>query len=285
MATPKEAFATMLDKSVELAFPTAYALTRFTAAVPDALLERISVLNRLPDFDAELFTDAGTRDDIDLSALPQIEAEAIRADLAELQPFANRYAGMGVKQILNDRSPNVADKRALIHRRQAALARAWNNRPEFNLRLANFTPLADPTARAFSVALDDIEPTERPFVRSALMSLQRALRLSDDYSEADSLMAAGLDDATKIATLDDADELAAITGLARPAALRVYVRAVETRTRLLHVIHGLEETTGHAPFLPATLREVGTPSVPWNADKCAARPTRLQRTVRPTELL
>jgi peptidoglycan hydrolase-like protein with peptidoglycan-binding domain len=257
-----EVFAAVLDKNIELAFPTAYALTRFTAPPPERTLERIDILNRLPDSDGPLFTDGGLREDLDLSALPENEVEAIRADLADLGQFANRYAGLGVKEILNDRSLTVTRKRTLIERRQTALSRAWTNRPGLDLRLANFTPLADPTARAFSVELDDVEPSDRPFVRNALMSMQRTLRLSDGYAEADSLMAAGLDDAVKIAELDDADELAERTGLPRPVALRIRAHAIETRTRMLHVIHGLEETTGHAAFLPVTLREAGTTNEP-----------------------
>ncbi|EGV29591.1 Peptidoglycan-binding domain 1 protein [Thiorhodococcus drewsii AZ1] len=257
-----EIFAAVLDKNVELAFPTAYALARFTAPPPESTLARMDVLSRLPNSDGPIFSDNGVRDDIDLSFMPPSEAETIRADLADLGRFANRYAGLGVREVLNDRSLSAGRKRTLIERRQAALARAWNNRPGLDLRLANFSPLADPTARAFSVELDDVEPSERPFVRSALMSMQRTLRLSDGYAEADSLMAAGLDDAARIAELDDADELAERTGLSRPVALRIRARAIETRTRLLHVVHGIEETTGHAPFLPATLHEAETTNEP-----------------------
>lgn len=255
-------YADVLATNIERAFPTAYAMTRFAVPAAESTLEQINVLSRLPDIEDGVFVDDGVRGDIDLSALSDSEAAAVRSDLNELAQFANRYAGLGVKEILNDRSVNVSRKREHIARRHTALSQAWRNRPNLDLRTASFTPLADTMAQAFSVQLDDIDPADRSFVRNALRSMQRVLRLSDAFDEADALMAAGLDDSIKIVALGDADELVERTGLPPSAALRIRAHAVETRTRMLHFVHGLEDTAGHAAFLPSTLNEAGAAGGP-----------------------
>ncbi len=253
-----ESYASILDAGVEHAFRSVYALTRYAAPVQAETLSRLSVLEHVSDTEGPIFADGGVRKNLKLSTVSGDEVEAVRTDLSELARFSNRYAGLGITDILNDRDQTSSNKRKLIQKRLAALEQAWMARPELDLDRANFIPIADPTAQAFTVELDDIDPKDRPHVRRALMDVQRVYRLSDSYDEVDNLMAAGLNTAPKIAATDDADRLAELTGLKRPAALRIRAHALETRARMMHFVHGLEDATGHALYQPVILNETGT---------------------------
>ena len=145
----------------------------------------------------------------------------MRDDLAGLAEFANRYAGLGVTEILADTDLSVAEKRRRVTRRQTALRDLVRARPDLDLDLATFTRMDEPTARAFYVDLDDVADEDRPWVRRELMRLQRVHRLTDSFADADRLLAVGLDNASKIADVGDTDRLATLTGLPRPAAERI----------------------------------------------------------------
>ena len=87
------------------------------------------------------------------------------------------------------------------------------------------------------------------------MSVQRVRQLTDGWSEADRLLSAGVDTARRIAAFAGADQLAARTGLSLGAALRIRSKALDTQSRVTHVVHALEAIAGHAPFDPAVLDE------------------------------
>ena len=253
-----ESYAALLDAGVERAFPTAYALDRFAGPAPQHTLERLPVLERLGSDVKRVFVDGELSTDLDLADLPESERETIRSDLEDLNKLANRYAALGVRDILNDRSTSPSEKRARIERRTQALARAWEARPDLDLELANFFPLGDKVARGFFVDLEEVDEEDRPHVRAALMSMQRVLGLTDSYAEADRLLSAGLDTAPRIAALADTDQLAERTGLSLGAAMRIMSKALDIRSRVTHVIHALEDAQGHAAFDPAVLKEADT---------------------------
>lgn len=256
-----ESYAALLDAGVERAFPTTYALNRYTAPTPDATFNMMSVLDRLPSVDGPVFVDGGVRPDLDLAALPEAEAEKVRANLDELSHFANRYSGLGVADILNNRDLPASARRDKIQRRQTALAKAWSELADLDLDLANFTTLEDPTAQMFTVELKQVDAAMRPHVRRALMSFQRAYRLAGSSADAEKLLSAGLDSSSRIAALDHTDELVSRTGLSRASALNIRARAVEAHTRVLHFVTALESAISHSAADPQVLDEAGTGSI------------------------
>ncbi len=253
-----EGYAELLDAGVELAYPTAYALDRYALAAPAGMLDRMPVLERVSTAGDRIFVDGELAEDLSLDALPENEREAVRADLEALNQFANRYAALGVRDILNDRTIGTGEKRARIEHRTQALSAAWAAMPDLNLDIANFFPLDDRVAQAFLIDLVEIDEEDRPHVRAALMAMQRVRHLTEDYADAERLLSTGLDAAPRIAAFADADALAERTGLSRGAALRVRTRALETQARITHFVHALEDTQGHSPFEPEVLREADT---------------------------
>lgn len=218
-----DSYAELLEAGIERAVPTAYAMERFAVEPPRAVLDRI------------------LRDG--------------ENDRDERDRFANRYAALGVRDILDDASTGRADKRTRITRRTRALARAWTARPDLDLDLAHFLPLADLVARQFVVALDDVDEEDRPHVRAALMAVQRVRQLTENWAEADRLLSAGLDTARGIAAFATADQLAGRSGLSRGSALRIRARALETQSHVAHVVQALQDADGSSAFDPAALRE------------------------------
>ena len=253
-----ESYATLLDAGVETAFPTAFALTRYASPLASDKLERFTVLERFRDRDEPLFGERGLADGIDLSPLSEDDAAEVKSELGQLAEIANRYESLGVKAILNDRNLPVAEKQELVQRRLTALQQVQTTHPGLDLELANFTPLDSPLLKAFRVNFESIEAEDRPYVRKALMSLQRTRSLCSCFEQSDRLMAVGLDSAVKVAALDDTDELIDLTGLNRTAAANIRQKALATRSHLTHFLQALENTTDHTAFLPATLKESGT---------------------------
>ena len=250
-----ESFSKILDRGVENAFPTAYALSRYTSAVPSLIVIAVPVLDNIPETTESVFVNGEVRKDLDLSRFPAERVDTIRQDLEQLAQFSNRYSGLGITDVLNDQRMPAQEKLEVINRRQTALNQAWTLHPDLDLKYANFLPSSDKTAEAFRVDLDSIAEEDRPHVRRALMSVQRVFQLSDSFDDVDKLMAVGLDSATKIADLDDVDELVLKTGLNHRVAAELKQRASLVRTHMTHFLHSVEATAGHATFNPQILSE------------------------------
>ena len=273
----EESYAELLERSAEFAARSAYALAR----LPDADLEPIAALDRVPQVEGPLFANGRLHADLDLSGVA--DRNVLESQLADLNRLANRHAALGVRDILNEPNVPTAEKRARIGRRLTALQTAIEAHPDLDLSLANFSDVEDPTAIAFKVDLSELDADEQPHVRRALMAAQRVHRVTNRFMEADALLAAGLDSAASIADVGDSDRLADLTGLPPPH-----------RSRDLQPIE--RDSLSHGP-VPARPRGNHQPRHVWArgarrsrrpidpARQHLATSSRLRGTVRSTELL
>jgi hypothetical protein len=255
-----ESYAELLDRGIEKAFSTAYTLTRYARSSSTDLSDKLAILEEIKSIDGEIFVGGSLSKTLDFSNIAEERLEDVRKELQQLSEFSNRYAALGITEILNDSSLSVSEKTQSIARRQSALNQAWQIHPDLDLKVANFFPSEDQTAEAFRVDLDVIDEDDRPFVRRALMSVQRVFQLSDSFDSTDKLLAQSIDSAAKIADFNDVNELALVTGLSFETAGVIYGRAAAVRSQLVNFVSSFEDTAGHAAFNPSVLKEANAGS-------------------------
>ena len=250
--------AALVTLNIEQAFPSAVALDRYARRERSADLDAIGAIAsvQLPEDDTTangLFSADGVNRSIVLNASSDDDAERVRAQLDDVNRLANRYARLGVREILNDRETSADDKRVKITSRQASLRSFLDANPDFDLTVASLSALPDEHLAELRPSFDAITDEDRPYVRAQLTSMQRAMRLGGGSSEMDALMAAGLDNARAIVATTDADDLARRTRLPVETARRIRADAVETNTRLSHFVSLIDERVIHGRYAPAAI--------------------------------
>ena len=248
-----ESYAELLETSVERSMPGVFAAARFTMPDPQQsnVLDGTAVLDRIPQGGDPVFrTDGTVRVNLDLDGLSDADAADVQRGIEHLNALSNR---IGARDILNDTSLSTAEKRARIDKRLSALASVSAARPNLNIRKANLVGLKGTLFKEHTVDLAEVPDDERPHVRRALMGLQRATHLTENYDEADRLLAAGLNTADRIADLVSSGELAEQTGLPPARARDIYARAIDMRSHTMHVVNAIEDLSGHRRFDPQAL--------------------------------
>lgn len=249
--------ARLLEAVAEAGNPSVYALSRIADARAGEI-ERIRLLDRIPDDGEAIFEGARVRPTLDLGA----DADALRPELEALARFASRFAPLGLRTVLNDTARPADERRATVERRLAALRRAAETIGHAELSQAHFLDIADPVARGHALSLADTDPADRPHVRRALMASQRVHLMTDRHGDAEALQVAGLHSAADIAATGDEERLAARTGLPRDRAAAVFARAASVRARTAHLLAAVEAQTVHPPTLPRVLGETSGGSTP-----------------------
>ena len=249
-----EAYATLLDQSVQRTFRTPYLMNRLVEQRRDDVLNRTADLEPLLARNEVIFAGGGISEDLDWGEISGDERVRLETSLSGLNRFANTYSRLGIADILNDRSLSPPKKQRAIRAKQALLQNFHRNNPDLDLDWVNVFSLNSRLGRAFQPTWENISEEDRPQLRQTLMAFQRTQRLTENFDESETLLASGLDSAFAILKIPEA-EFARRVNLDEAAAFRIYRKASDTAVFTGHALSVIEESTTHAGFQPNVLKE------------------------------
>jgi hypothetical protein len=134
----KDDFAKLIDLNVQLTFRTPYIMERFSRQIDDEVLNGIDDIQTLLARNDSIFVGTEVNRELDFSDIPEQEHLRINENLQTLNKFSNRYAHLGVREVLNDKTLSIEDKRRFVLKRQSALKTFHEHNPDFDLAWANF---------------------------------------------------------------------------------------------------------------------------------------------------
>ncbi len=241
-------FAKIMDLNVQLTFRTPYTMERFSRGTEE-VFEKINDLTPLFARNNSVFVDMTVNQELDLSDIPEEERPRIQASMQTLNKFANRYARLGAREILNDATLSIDEKKSRIIKRQAALGTFHKKNPDFDFERVNLFSIDSDMGRAFKPNWEDIDNEDVKPVKKLLSAMQRTYHLTTTHDEMDALLAAGLDSADAVRRLPEV-ELLQVTGLGKDVIRRIRTQAINTGVRTNNFISMVEEIMTHRASTP-----------------------------------
>ena len=185
-------YARLLTARLEVAFPTDALAARLAARDTGALEGALEAVQPFMDGDGRIFVDAAPGFD----EVPAPERERMESSYRALRRLVDGSPGLGLGGLLADSSLSAAER---LERVQARI----NLLP----RLVELNPTTELLELDLSVAGDDLDQIEfggltedeRSAVTENLKAYQRVRALTGDLSDAQTLLAAGYDSASRVA--------------------------------------------------------------------------------------
>jgi hypothetical protein len=249
-----ETYAALLNQNVQRTFRTPYLMHRLVERRRDDVLSLTADLEPLLARNEVIFVNGSIREDLDWGEITGDKRNRLEANVREMNRFANTYRHLGIAGILNDRALTGQEKQRAIRVKQTALQTFHRNNPDLDLEWLNVFNINSRLGRAFQPKWDNISEEDRPQLRRTMMAFQRTQRLTENFDESEALLASGLDSATAILKLPEA-EFARRVNLDDAVARRIYRKAADTAVFTGHALSVIEESTTHARFQPAVLKE------------------------------
>ncbi|MGH9908300.1 MAG: Tc toxin subunit A, partial [Pyrinomonadaceae bacterium] len=251
-----ETYAQLLDRNVQQTFRTPYLMHRLVERKRDDVLNRTADLDRLLTRNEVIFDNEGINKNLVWDDVSEDQRPSVEASLRELNRFAKTYRYLGIADILNNRSLSARQKQRAIGAKQQLLQTFHANNPDLDLEWVSLLDVKSRVGRAFHPSWNGIDEEDQPQVRRTMMAFQRTQGLTENFDEAETLLAAGLDSAVAIVGLSER-EVARRLNLTPAAVERIYRKAGHQALLTGHALSLIEEETTHAPSRPASLYESG----------------------------
>lgn len=211
-----EDYATTLAKRVSSLYPTEALLHQ----VAPSDTKRINAwLKRLdPSLKKAVFRD------LDTPGVSSRARKGVGAAHAELAGLVNKYPGLGIEEIVDNRSLSPASKAKRIERQIGLLAKVQRQNAGVELIALDYSP---DSRDLRALKLSGVPERDRVKVLRTLKAYQRSHALTDNVADSRTLLEAGYQSATGIIR-DGFDTFAANTGLDEDVARRYYDNARST---------------------------------------------------------
>jgi hypothetical protein len=229
-------YAASLADRVARLFPTDAVRARLPRAGRDleGALERLEPLQDRNERVAGADFDA-----LDIGGLKPRQVRALREAHAQVAAVARSHAGLGLAELLDDRSAPTDERVARVRQRVALLDRVRELNPDTELLALDLTT-GSVDQRA--LRLDGIAVEDRPAVLQALRAQQRMLAVSGDADTAAALLTAGYSSAVSVAQAGPR-VVAEKAGLEHAQAEAVSTAALDTLADVTGVFGGVLDAT------------------------------------------
>lgn len=216
-----EEYARLLAKKVESLFPHNALAHRLGKVDVNAILKEHSGLSELRTLNPDVpIVNAGDFDTLKTDGIDPADIESIRNQYRSTVRFANRYPGMRLAQVLDDRGMSEEAKEREVARRVSMVAAFFADNDE--VLAADLAPhSAEIKALRFA---DSASDAEKAMVLANARTYQRAVAVTEDLADAEALVVGGYRSALSIA-MSPRRALSAATGLGEEIAARYQERA------------------------------------------------------------
>lgn len=213
-----ETYADNIFFNLEQTYPCKFFFNRLFKSQKRDKLNLLDSLHKLLVNNDKLI-DNGKPATIDWKKMSGDNREKLQKDLSDLASFANAFKRLGIVDLINDKSVDLAQKKNTINSRLQSLDTFNKNNPDLDIRFVNFF---DKTRE--NINWTDITEQDFHLVRKQLMAYQRILNVAENTADRQMLLRKGYDSAVAIAN-ETLKSFVANSGMEESSAKMIYAKA------------------------------------------------------------
>jgi hypothetical protein len=274
-----KSYAENLCETVEKSFPTEYFLSRtikesLASKIPEIVGKIAALFKNNKKIVSENPFETISHDCKGISAS---DKKKIESDLLKLGSIVNTYRHLGIGEVLNQKNVEIAQKQEIIKNRFESLNKFYENNPEIDLNVADFST-TDTQTKTDPWKWEGVNAKEQPFIKKQMAAFQRVYVIGGSQEMGELLLKNGFDSAGAIIEKTE-EEFLKVSGLDWEKGRKVYDKAQEMTIAASHsyqlILEAVKGTFNgisvgnQSPSLVNDLREIdGFDDLFGNQDFC-----------------